>query len=235
MKKYKHLFDKICLLSNFWKAYTNATRNKRYYTDVKFIDSCKFRYIPFLRKIIIDNTYTVSNYIIFNLWSGNKWREVYKLPMKDRIIQHAIMNIIEPIFRESFIVDIFQSIKGRGIHRGLKRVKHVLKDKNNTKYCLKLDVHKCYPSLNQTILKNKLAKKFIDKRLLQLLYKIIDSCDKGVPIGNYTSQYFNNFYFSDLDHYCKEVLRIKYYYRYCDDIVILGATKEQLRYWLSKI
>ena len=74
-----------------------------------------------------------------------------------------------------------------------------------------------------------------DKDLIELLYIIIDSCEKGVPIGNYTSQYFNNYYFSSLDHYCKEVLHIKYYFRYCDDIVILNESKEKLKYYYEQI
>lgn len=148
--------------------------------------------------------------------------------MRDRIVQHAIMIHIEPIFRETFIIDTYSSIKERGIHRCLKRVKKAVKS-GEYKYCLKLDIHKCYPSLDKNILKQKLSRKFKDKQLLQLLFKIVDSCDKGVPIGNYTSQYFNNFYFSDFDHWIKEKKRIKWYFRYCDDMVVLGKSKQQLR------
>lgn len=97
------------------------------------------------------------------------------------------MNYIEPIFRKSFIVDTFSSIKGRGIHRGLKRLRKALKDVDNTKYCLKLDIKKFYPSINQTLLMNCIERKFKDKNLLTLLKEVITSCDKGVPIGNYTS------------------------------------------------
>lgn len=77
-------------------------------------------------------------------------------------------------------------------------------------------------------MKAALARKFKDKRLLIILEEIIDSTDKGVPIGNYTSQYFANFFLTPMDHWIKEVLRVKYYFRYCDDIVILGPTKEYL-------
>ena len=154
--------------------------------------------------------------------------------MKDRIIQHAIMIYLEPIFRETFILDTFSSIKTRGIHLGLKRVKHYINHCDDD-YILKLDIHKCYPSLDQNILKQKLAKKFNDDKLLRLLYKIIDSCPKGVPIGNYTSQYFNNFYFNDFDHWIKEVKGIKGYFRYCDDIVIIHKDKEFLHNLLEEI
>lgn len=135
---------------------------------------------------------------------------------------------LEPIFRESFILDTYSSIKGRGIHRCLRRVKRAVKNLEYI-YCLKLDIHKCYPSLDKNILKQKISKKFKDARLRNLLYLIIDSCEHGVPIGNYTSQYFNNFYFNDFDHWLKETKHVKYYFRYCDDIVILGKSKEWLR------
>lgn len=102
-------------------------------------------------------------------------------------------------------------------------------------YYLKLDIKKCYPSLDKNILKEKLHKKFEDKNIQWLLDTIIDSCEKGVPIGNYTSQYFNNFYFNDFDHWIKEVKGVKYYYRYCDDMIIIGKTKEELRVLLEEI
>lgn len=235
MKKYNNLWDKICNIDNFKLAYKNATRGKKYYTEVKEIEKYGVdKYLVELLEEVVQNKYTVSEYTVFTRFTGDKVREIFKLPMKDRIIQHAIMIHIEPIFRETFILDTYSSIKGRGIHRCLKRVKKSVKD-TEYKYCLKLDIHKCYPSLDKNILKQKLSKKFKDKKLLYLLYLIIDSCENGVPIGNYTSQYFNNFYFNDFDHWIKEVKRIKYYFRYCDDIVILGKTKEQLRVLLQEI
>lgn len=139
------------------------------------------------------------------------------------------MNVIEPIFRHSFIRDTYSSIKGRGTHDGLARVKKAMKDVPGTTYCLKLDIKKFYPSINKEILKQKIRTKFKDVDLLMLLDEIIDSCEHGVPIGNYTSQYFANFYLTRMDHWIKEELGIKYYFRYCDDIVILGSSKERLK------
>lgn len=229
MKRYNNLWDKICNKENFLEAYKSAIKGKGFYTDVKRIEKIgRKKYLNYLLKQVKNGEYEVSKYKVYNKYTGGKLREIWKLPMKDRIVQHAIMRVIEPIFRETFIVDTFSSIKGRGIHAGLKRVKRALRI-NDYKYCLTLDIKKCYPSLDKDILKVKLAKKFKDKRLLSLLYKIIDSCDKGVPIGNYTSQYFNNFYFSDFDHWIKEVKKVKAYFRYCDDIKILSNNKNDLR------
>ena len=227
MKTYNNLFDKICDVNNFREAYFNVIKGKKHYKEVIEIEKDRENYIKALAEEVRTKQYRVSKYTIFKLWSGGKYRDIYKLPMKDRIVQHAIMTYCERIFRESFIQDTFSSIKGRGIHRGLQRLKRAVKDKEY-KYVLQLDIHHCYPSLDQNILKEKLRQKFKDEDLMQLFETIIDSCDKGVPIGNYTSQYFNNFYFSDFDHWIKEKKHIKYYYRYCDDIVIFGKTKEQL-------
>jgi hypothetical protein len=228
MKKYDSLFKDICTIENFRKAFKNAIRGKRHYPEVRrILRNGKERYLWKLLDEVKSKKYRVSEYKVFNLYTGHKWREIYKLPMKDRIVQHAIMNYLEPIFRETFILDTYSSIKTRGIHMGLQRVKKALR-KYDYKYYAKLDVHKCYPSLDKNLLKQKLALKFQDDDLLWLLYTIIDSCEKGVPIGNYTSQYFNNFYFSSLDHYVKEALHIKGYFRYCDDIIILGSDKQEL-------
>ena len=235
MKAYKHLWEQIVTFDNFKLAYVNATRGKKHYKEVKWIE--RYGVNKYLRKLlqeVKDKTYKVSPYDVFNLFTGDKWREIYRLPMRDRIVQHALMNIIEPIFRETFIVDTYSSIKYKGTHYGLSRVKKALRNGEYYWY-LKLDIHKCYPSLNKDILKNKLKRKFRDEDLLWLLYAIVDSCEHGVPIGNYTSQYFNNFYFNDFDHWIKEVKGVKAYFRYCDDIIILAKTKRELRELLSEI
>lgn len=222
-------------MKTFKQAYKNAVKGKKHYTDVKRIE--KYGRNEYLRELLEEvktKKYKVSEYKVFQLYSGHKWREIFKLPMKDRIVQHAIMLYLEPIFRETFIIDTYSSIKTRGIHLGLQRVKKALKTGKYTYYA-KLDVHKCYPSLDKEILKEKLAEKFGDEDLLWLLYIIIDSCEKGVPIGNYTSQYFNNFYFSDFDHWMKEVKRQKAYFRYCDDLIILGSSKQELHALIIEI
>lgn len=101
-------------------------------------------------------------------------------------------------------------------------------------YCLKMDIKKFYPSINHKILKRILKKKIKDKELLQLLSEVIDSAE-GVPIGNYLSQFFANLYMAYFDHWVKEELKVKYYYRYADDIVLLSDSKDQLRRWFVAI
>lgn len=109
----------------------------------------------------------------------------------------------------------------------LKRI--LVQDRKYTKYCLKLDVKHFYPSINKETLKNKFRKIIKDKDTLWLIDAIIDSSKEGVPIGNYTSQWFANFYLQDLDHFIKEELHVKYYIRYMDDIVLFSNNKKELR------
>jgi retron-type reverse transcriptase len=148
-----------------------------------------------------DGTYKTSPYDVFTLVTDHgKRREIYRLPIRDRIAQHAIMIYLEPIFRKAFIYDTYSSIKERGIHLGLKRLKQALQDKEGTKYCLKLDIHKFYPSVDQELMIKTLERKFKDKKLMRLLSEIVRSTDRGLPIGNYTSQYFANFFMTKFDH-----------------------------------
>ena len=152
----------------------------------------------------------------------------------DRIAQHAIMATLVPIWNKIFIEQTYSCIEGRGIHKCAKDVKKALQNKEETKYCLKLDIKKFYPSINHEILKTIIRRKIKDKEVLYILDEIIDSTN-GVPIGNYLSQYFANLYLAYFDHYCKEVLKCKYYFRYADDIVILSSNKEFLHSIIYKI
>ena len=235
MKRYGNLFTKICTMDNMRIAFARAIKGKSHYREVK---KWKINTDHKLYKLLNElktHRYKTSKYFIFKMWSGGKEREIYKLPLRDRIVQHAIMNYLEPLFRKTFITDTYSSIKGRGIHQGLRRVKKALKDYDNTLYCLKLDIHKFYPSIDKELLKSIIRSKFKDIDLIQVLDEIIDSSEKGVPIGNYTSQYFANFYLTPMDHWIKEILRVKYYFRYCDDIVILGKSKTYLRLIFKQI
>lgn len=229
MKRIGNLFNKICTIENFRLAYKRATKGKKNYKEVQQIE--KFGVEQFLENLLEEvktHKYKTSKYKVFNLKTGGKWREIYKLPMRDRIVQHALMNYMELIFRKSFITDTYSSIKERGLHKCLHRLQKALKDVENTKYCLKLDIKKFYPSINQELMKQAIRRKFKDKDLLMILDEIIDSTDKGVPIGNYTSQYFANFFLTPMDHWIKEQLKIKHYFRYCDDMIILGSNKQDL-------
>lgn len=134
----------------------------------------------------------------------------------------------------TFISHTYSCIKGKGIHAAANELKIALKDVEGTTYCLKLDIKQFYPSINHDILKALLRRKFKDRDLLWLLDDIIDS-SVGVPIGNYTSQTFANFYLSGFDHWLKETKGVKYYFRYADDMVILSNDKQYLHRLLADI
>lgn len=138
---------------------------------------------------------------------------------------------------KSFISQTYASLSKRGIHKGLTTLHTYLKDNENTQYCLKLDIHHFYPSINRQILKTLLRRKFKDRDVLWLMNVIIDSMEgeRGIAIGSLASQYFGNFYLSYFDHWIKEDKKIKYYLRYCDDLVILAKTKEELQILLNEI
>lgn len=185
-------------------------------------------------------SYKTSKYSISKIYEP-KERTIYKLPYyPDRIAHHSLMNILRELWNNQFITNTYSCIKGRGIHkcfRDLKRDLWKTRNTNETTYCLKLDITKFYPSIDHCILKGIVSRKIKDSRVLSILYEIIDSTNnvndtnygKGVPIGNYLSQYFANLYLSQFDHWCKEELKCRYYYRYADDIVILSYSKSKLR------
>jgi len=225
MKRYNNLYPKIYEMKNIILAHKNAKNGKAHYSEVKMVEANPEKYFMKIQNMLKNKTFRNSEYEVFTRKCKNKEREIFKLPyFPDRIIHHCIMNILEPIWMKTLITDTYSSLKGRGIHKGVKRIKKALEDRDNTKYCLKMDVRKFYPSIDHAILKQTVRKKIKDKNLLWLLDEIIDSA-KGVPIGNYLSQYFGNLYLSGLDHWLKEQKRCKYTFRYCDDVCVLHPDK----------
>lgn len=231
MKRYGNIYSKICDIENLRLAHHNARKGKLNYKEVKYVDKDLDECLENIQQMLINHTYKTSEYEIFVKNDKGKEREIYKLPYyPDRIVHWAIMLQIEHIFMKSFSGFSHASIKGRGIHSALKQLNRYIKDEENTKYCLKVDVKKFFPNINHTILKKLLKNKFKDKELLNMLFEIIDSIEgeKGIPIGNYLSQYFANFYLTNFDNWLKHDKKVKYVIRYMDDIVILHSDKKYL-------
>lgn len=235
MKRYGNLYNKIISLDNLYIADSKARRRKEGSFGVRKHNENKDQNLQDLHRILKNREFKTSKYDVFTI-KEPKEREIYRLPyFPDRIVHHAIMNILEDIFVSVFTADTYSCIKGRGTHLCAKKVyKSMRIDPEGTVYCLKFDIKKFYLSIDHEILKTLLRKKIKDKDLLHLLDEIIDSAP-GVPIGNYLSQYFANFYLSYFDHWVKEELKIKHYFRYADDIVIFGADKPYLHSKLAKI
>jgi len=234
MKRLGNLYDQITSLANLQEADAKAQKGKANQYGVIRHNLNKEGNLLVLQDMLQSKTYKTSPYDIFTVHEP-KERIVYRLPYyPDRITHHAIMNVLEKHFVATFTADTYSCIKKRGIHALLRNLKRDLRDVPGTTYCLKLDIKKFYPSVDHYTLKQLLRRKFKDKDLLWLLDEIIDSAE-GLPIGNYLSQYLANFYLSYFDHWIKEDKRVKYYYRYADDIVILAATKAELHALLEDI
>lgn len=234
MRRINNLYESIVDMDNLRRADRNAQRGKSKQYGVISHQSQPETNLFLLHEMLLNRTYKTSEYTTFKIYEP-KEREVYRLPyFPDRITHHAIMNVLEPVFVSRFSGNTYSCIKGRGIHAASRAVRSALKDVPGTTYCLKLDIKKFYPSVDHNILKNLLRRKIKDNDLLWLLDEIIDSAP-GLPIGNYLSQYLANFYLTYFDYWIKEVLKVKYYFRYADDIVILLDNKPGLHIILSQI
>lgn len=228
MKRHGNLFCRIADIDNIRLAHKKARRGKRKYKEVQKIDAGPEPYFAELYARLNAGEYTTSPYQIIHKNTSGKDRVIFKLPYyPDRIVHHCIMNVLEPIWAGVLIRDTYSSIKDRGVHDGVKRVKRFLKDEPGTRYCLKIDVKKFYPSVDHAVLQQILRRKIKCKLTLALLDEIITSAP-GLPIGNYLSQYFGNIYMSGFDHWCKEALGLRFYARYCDDIVVFSDSKDHL-------
>jgi RNA-directed DNA polymerase len=234
MKRTGKLYEQICSIENLQLADTLASKGKSHQPGVIAHNNNKEENICNLHLMLVNKTYKTSEYKTFKIYEP-KEREIFRLPYyPDRIIHHAIMNVMEKIFVSMFTRDTYSCIKGRGIKAAADAVKKALRDETGTRYCLKLDIKKFYPNIDHNILKQLLRKKIKDTNTLWLLDGIIDSAP-GLPIGNYLSQYFANFYLSYFDHWVKEQKKVKYYFRYADDLVVLSSNKPGLHQLLSEI
>ena len=235
MKRINNLFPQIYDHDNIDLADRKARKCKKNTYGVKKHDENREQENLQIHENIKNGTYKTSGYSTFKIYEP-KERIIFRLPYNpDRIVHHAVMNILEPIWVKTFTRDTYSCIKNRGIHSLAQQLRKDLDaDPQGTLNCLKMDIKKFYPSINHAVLKRILKKKIKDKKLLKLLGEVIDSAD-GVPIGNYLSQFFANLYMAYFDHWVKEELKVKYYYRYADDIVILSDNKNQLRSWLVAI
>lgn len=234
VKRVNHLYNRIISFENLDLADISARKGKGLQYGIRLHDRNREANLQALHEKLLNKTYKTSAYTTFKVYEP-KEREVFRLPYyPDRIVHHAIMRILEPMFVSTFTANSYSCIKGRGIHGAANAVKYALRDQPGTVYCLKFDIRKFYPSVDHDVLKILLRRKIKDNDLLWLLDEIVDSAP-GLPIGNYLSQYLANFYLTGFDHWIKEVLRVKYYFRYADDIVILADSKEYLHVLFKQI
>ena len=234
MKSYgREIFDKIVDRENIRKAILNGSKGKRHRGEVQKVLNNMEYHIDKIYDILSNKEYNprMTKQVTINENDGrHKTRHIRKPKfIYDQIIHHAVMQIIKPLIVNTLIDHAYGSVPGKGLHRASTFISKWMKDYKKTKYCLKMDIHHFYESIDKDILKAKISRLFRDERLTSILFKIIDSFEEsGIPLGYYTSQWFVLIYISELDHYIKETLKVKYYVRYMDDMVILGSNKREL-------
>jgi len=230
MKRHGNLFSKIVEPANIYLAYRHARKGKSWQNTIKLFEADLDKNLDTIRTSILDKTFTTSEYETFIVYEPKR-RIIYKLPFNpDRVVQHALMNVIEPILDGFFIHDSYSCRKGKGIHAGSRRTMEFIRKVGKDGYCLKMDISKFYPSISHDILYEIVEHKIKCKDTLWLIKDIIYSIEGGynVPIGNYTSQWFGNLYMNELDQFLKHKYHVKNYIRYCDDFIILHNDKEYL-------
>lgn len=239
-KTIKNCFDDKLTYINLYNAYYRICKNKRNKDYILEYEIDLETNLTNLLNDLKDNKYRPGKYREFIIYEP-KERLIKALPFKDRIVhQWYIQEFIKPYILKRFIIDTYSCIDNRGTHKAVDKLQKYMRitNRNNSDYyVLKCDIKKYFYSINRYILFNIMKKYISDKKLLNLTKIIIfDSDDKvGIPIGNYTSQYFSNIYLHELDKYIKEELKIKFYIRYCDDFVILLNTKEECKIIKKKI
>ena len=245
MKTHNRFFQKICSFDNLVSASRKAQRGKRFQAAVAQFNFHLEKELYRLQAELQTQTYRPGPYYEFHVYEP-KLRKISAAPYRDRVVHHALCNIIEPIFDPTFIFDSYACRKGKGTHKAVDRFTEF--SRKNT-YVLKCDIKKYFPSIDHEILKTLFRRKIRDAQVLWLLDLIVDSSNpqeyvheyfegddlltalnrrRGIPIGNLTSQFFANIYLNGFDHFVKEDLRCRYYIRYMDDFVVLEKDKARL-------
>jgi retron-type reverse transcriptase len=245
MKAFNHLFDSITAYDNLLLAFRKARRGKQSRGYVRWFFLEMERELESLEKELKDETYMPGSYREFYIHDP-KTRKISAAPFRDRVVHHALCNIIEPLFERTFIFDSYANRKGKGTHRAVARCQEFSRQ---YAWFMKCDIRQYFPSIDHEILKTLLRRKIKDRQVLWLLDLIIDGSNpqdsmvewfpgdslftpierrRGLPIGNQTSQFFSNVYLSPLDHFVKENLRLKGYVRYVDDFLFFADEKRTL-------
>ena len=200
-----------------------------------------------LHRELVDKKYKHGAYSDFYIYDP-KLRHIHKATVRDRILHHAIFQVLNPIFEPTFISHSFSCRVGKGTHKGVEMLGEILRkvSKNHTKttYALKCDVRKFFDSVDHTILTQFLRRKIKDTDTLWIMEEIIESFSgqssnlfirKGLPIGNLTSQLFANVYMNEFDQFMKKELRVKNYVRYTDDFIVVSESEDFLKELVPKI
>lgn len=234
MKRYGHVIEEIVTEQNLNDAFFYVLRGSRGKTRTgRYMIEHREEILAEIKQDIEAGTFGPHGFIEFQLKEGGKMRNIQSVCKKDRIALNAIMTIVEKYCNRGLIADTASSIKGRGCHYLSQRMLADMKrDPEGTRYVYKLDIRKYYDSIDQDKAMMIFRSKFKDARLLAILDRCVRMLPKGISIGLRSSQVIGNIYLGYyVDHVMKDVLGVKYYRRYCDDIVIqAGSYRELTRY-----
>ena len=253
MKTYKNLYKKLCSLENLNLAFRKAKKRKTKKYYVQEFEKNLEEELNKLHNELTTLTYEpklLKRFII----RDPKTREIHASDFRDRVVYHALVNILEPIYEKIFIYDSYASRLGKGTHKAVERFDYfkrkvarngkLIRKPNNKNsvigYVFKADIKHYFETVDHDILLGILRRKVKDENVIQLVKKILDNFhtkikSKGMPLGNLTSQFFANVYLNELDYFVKHKLKAKYYMRYVDDFVILHNSKSQPEEWKEKI
>ena len=235
MKSFNHLFeiassDEIRALAIHKASLGKRRKFSRFLKDERLLPKTKQW---------VENFYPGRHHPVI-IYDGirRKQRTIIVPTFAELVVQHCVVEAVKPVMFQGMYRHSYASIperitadgvrEKRGAHKGKKYIQRWLKDVPNTQYVLKMDIKHFFETVDHDILKAMFARKIHDDRMLDLINKIIDITDIGLPIGFYTSQWFSNFYLQGLDHYIKEQLHAKYYIRYMDDMIVFGGDKDHL-------
>lgn len=254
MKTYKNLYPQVWDWDNLYLAYHKARKGKRSRAPAATFEYHQEAYLTQLRQELMAKIYQPGAYYSFYIHEPKR-RLISAAPFRDRVVHHALCNIIEPIFERSFIYDSYANRVGKGTHRAIDRAQIYAQ---KYRYVLQIDVRQFFPSIDHAILHKILARKLADKDILWLVDRILTSGagilseeydmvyypgddlfaagrPRGLPIGNLTSQFWANCYLNPFDHFVKRDLPCRAYVRYVDDALLFANDKETLWQWLEAI
>jgi retron-type reverse transcriptase len=234
--------DRVCSYDNAVLAYQKARKGKRYREEVLAFEADREENLERACRDLRTLSYTPGQYRVFKVWEP-KERTIMALPFYDRLIQHMVVNVIEPIFEQRFIYHSYACRKDKGAHKAsdtLNRWIYNLEVIGEGRiHVVKGDIHSYFQSIDHRVLKEEIRRYIRDRELLVIIDRIIDHNGIlpdgiGIPVGNLTSQLFANVYLNMFDRFVKHTLHAEYYMRYADDFRILSDDLGRLREWLDE-
>lgn len=231
-KTIRNLYDKKLTYENLMQAHIESRKGKSLRKDVILFNLKQEEYIMWLYEQLKNGTYKHSGYTTFYI-TEPKLRIIEKSKYLDRIVHRwYVDSFLKEYFVKSFISTSYACLENKGMHKACIDVQNTMKHCKriwNNYYIIKMDVAKYFQNIDKQILYKILNKKIKDPKLLWLTKEILYSngIEKGLPIGNYTSQTFANIYLNEVDQYVKHQLKIKYYFRYMDDMLVMVKTKKE--------